>query len=62
MVVEDERVIASDIKKTLEKEGYSVPATVSTGDKVVETVSKVRPDMLLMDIMINGSIDGVEAA
>lgn len=62
MIVEDEGVIAGDIKKTLEKEGYSVPATVSSGDKVVEMVSKERPDMLLMDIMIKGSIDGVEAA
>jgi PAS domain S-box-containing protein len=62
MVVEDEGVIARDIKKTLEKEGYSVPATVSSGDKVIEMVSKTHPDLILMDIMIEGSIDGVEAA
>ena len=62
MIVEDEGVIARDIKKILEKAGYSVPAIVSSGDKVVEMVSKVRPDLILMDIMIEGSIDGVDAA
>ena len=62
MIVEDERVIARDIKKILEKAGYSIPAAVSSGDKVVEMVSKIRPDLILMDIMIEGSIDGVEAA
>lgn len=62
MIVEDESVIARDIRKILEKEGHSVPEIVSSGDKVVEMVSKIHPDLILMDIMIEGSIDGVEAA
>ena len=62
MIVEDEGVIAMGIKKNLEQAGYSVPEIVSSGDAVVETVSKVHPDMILMDIMIDESIDGVEVA
>jgi CheY-like chemotaxis protein len=62
LVVEDERITADDIKKSLEKAGYKVPAIVSTGEDAVKFSEKYKPDLVLMDIVLEGKIDGIEAA
>ncbi|MUG94065.1 response regulator [Scytonema sp. UIC 10036] len=62
LIVEDELVIAEDTADTLRNLGYIVVGIVAVGEKVVETVSKTQPDLVLMDIMLQGKIDGVEAA
>lgn len=62
MVVEDEIIIGMDIRNTLKKLGYKVPAVVASGEKAIEKAEKIKPDLILMDIMLNGSMDGVEAA
>jgi signal transduction histidine kinase len=62
LIVEDELVIAEDTADTLRSLGYDVVGIVPVGEKVVETVSKTQPDLVLMDIMLQGKIDGVEAA
>jgi len=62
LVVEDERITAEDIKKSLEKAGYKVPAVVSTGENAVKFSEKYKPDLVLMDIVLDGKIDGIEAA
>lgn len=62
LVVEDERVVARDIEKRLKKLGYIVPASVSSGDEALVQVAEVRPDLVLMDIQIKGSMDGIETA
>ncbi|TVM17134.1 hybrid sensor histidine kinase/response regulator [Oceanidesulfovibrio indonesiensis] len=62
MVVDDERIVALDIRKTLERLGYSVPAVCSSGEEAVHTAGEVRPDLVLMDIRLNGEMDGVQAA
>lgn len=62
MIVEDEVIIGMDIRNTLKKLGYNVPAVVASGEKAIEKAEKIQPDLILMDIMLNGSIDGVEAA
>jgi two-component system, response regulator PdtaR len=62
LVVEDERITAEDIKRSLEKAGYKVPAIVSTGEDAVQFSEKYKPDLVLMDIVLDGNIDGIEAA
>jgi len=62
MVVEDENIVAMDIKQRLEMLGYEVIATVATGEKAVELAEETRPDVVLMDIVLKGEMDGIEAA
>ena len=62
MVVEDENIIALDLKKRVLALGYNIYAVVPTGEEAIEKVDAVEPDLILMDIFLRGSIDGVEAA
>ncbi|MFW6122015.1 MAG: PAS domain S-box protein [Petrotogales bacterium] len=62
LVVEDELVVAKDIQNRLESLGYSVPAMVSSGEEAVRKAAEIRPDLVLMDIKLEGDMDGVEAA
>lgn len=62
MVVEDEGAIALNIKHRLEKLGYSVPSIVSTGEEAIEKIDEMIPDLILMDIMLKGEMDGVDTA
>jgi len=62
LVVEDERIVAEDIKQTLEEFGYVVPAVASTGAEAIAGVRQHRPDACLMDIRIKGAIDGIRTA
>jgi CheY-like chemotaxis protein len=62
VVVEDEKLVALAIEKSLKAMGYDVPLTTSTGEEVVRKVSELEPDLVLMDIRLKGGIDGVEAA
>ena len=62
LVVEDESIVALDIQDRLESLGYEVPATVASGERAVEQAGALRPDLVLMDIQLQGRMDGVEAA
>ena len=62
LVVEDESIVALDIQERLESLGYDVPATVAAGEKAIEQAGLLRPDLVLMDIQLQGRMDGVEAA
>ncbi len=62
LVVEDERLVAEDIKDTLEDIGYSVVGIVDTGEKALEKAEESRPDLVLMDIVLKEEMDGVKAA
>jgi two-component system, response regulator PdtaR len=62
LVAEDESIVALNIKKTLEKLGYQVTSLVSSGEDVIIKANNEHPDLILMDIMLKGSIDGIEAA
>jgi two-component system, cell cycle sensor histidine kinase and response regulator CckA len=62
LVVEDEVIIAMEIKDRLGRLGYSVPAIVPSGEEAIRKVEEVHPDLVLMDIMLEGKMDGVEAA
>nr|WP_319373868.1 response regulator [uncultured Methanobacterium sp.] len=62
LVVEDERILALSLKKKLEKLGYTVTGTVSTGEDAIENAKNNEPDLVLMDIVLKGEIDGIETA
>ena len=62
LVVEDERIVAENIRNNLNKLGYGVPAVVASGEEAVQLAGEMRPDLVLMDINLAGEVDGVEAA
>jgi CheY-like chemotaxis protein len=62
LVVEDASIIAKDIQDMLRRLGYAVPAVVSSGEKAIQKAAETHPDLVLMDIMLKGDMDGVEAA
>ncbi|MBN2511216.1 MAG: EAL domain-containing protein [Spirochaetales bacterium] len=62
LIVEDERIIALDLKRRLEKFGYSVTDIVSTGQDAIDTAQLQLPDIIIMDIMLSGDMDGISAA
>jgi diguanylate cyclase (GGDEF)-like protein/PAS domain S-box-containing protein len=62
LVVEDEPMMATQIAYCLTKLGYHVPATVATGHDALEKTALFQPDLVLMDIRIEGNLDGIETA
>ena len=62
MVVEDEGIIALAIESILGKTGYTVAGTASSGEAALEMAAKTCPDIVLMDVRIPGSLDGIETA
>ena len=62
LVVEDEFLIAFDIKERVEKFGYEVLNIVDSGEEAIEKTGDMRPDLVLMDVTLKGKIDGAEAA
>ena len=62
LVVEDEGIVGKDIQKTLQNFGYDVPCVVSSGEAAIQKAEENRPDLVLMDIVLKGKIDGIEAA
>ena len=62
MIVEDERVVAADLEDKLEAMGYNVCGKAYSGEQVLSTVEKAHPDLILMDIKLEGPMDGIEAA
>ncbi len=62
LVVEDERLVAVDIKHRLQRLGYSVIRVVSDGAGAISATRELSPGLVLMDIGLQGSMDGIEAA
>lgn len=60
LIVEDEALIAKDIKETLEALGYNVLATVDNGKDAINLAKESKPDLILMDIVIKGPLDGIQ--
>ena len=62
LVVEDESIVSKDIQHSLKKLGYNIVGASATGEKAIELASSERPDVVLMDIMLKGEMNGIEAA
>ncbi len=62
MIVEDEKLVALAIEKALKGMGYEVPLSLASGEEAVRRVAEAAPDLVLMDIRLEGKMDGIEAA
>jgi len=62
LVVEDESIVSKDIQYSLKKLGYNVVGVAATGHKAIELCGEKLPDIILMDIMLKGDINGIEAS
>jgi CheY-like chemotaxis protein len=62
LVVEDEKAVARAVSRMLEQSGYTVPAIASSGAEAIKKAREIRPDLVLMDISLDGSMDGADAA
>ncbi len=62
LVVEDESIVAMDIERRLKSLGYQVVGHVLSGEEAVVRTDEERPDLVLMDIHLKGTMDGIEAA
>jgi signal transduction histidine kinase len=62
MVVEDERIVALNLQRRLAKLGYEVSSVVTSGSEALRHIEQDRPDIVLMDVNIEGDIDGIETA
>jgi two-component system cell cycle sensor histidine kinase/response regulator CckA len=62
LIVEDERIIAMDIKHSLLNLGYDVVGMAASGEDAIVKAGEACPDLILMDIMLQGKLDGIEAA
>jgi CheY-like chemotaxis protein len=62
LIVEDEAILAMCLQDKLIALGYGIPAAVSSGEQAVQAADDYHPDLVLMDIKLNGRMDGLEAA
>ena len=61
-VVEDETIVSKDIQYSLDKLGYNVVGSSSTGELAIKLLDSISPDIILMDIMLKGNLNGIETA
>jgi two-component system cell cycle sensor histidine kinase/response regulator CckA len=62
LIAEDEWIFAEDIRRTLEGFGFEISSIASTGEKSIQKAHEDQPNLVLMDIVLGGEIDGIEAA
>lgn len=62
LIVEDEAIIAEDLKYTLETIGITVVGTAATGEAAIKLADDKKPDVVLMDIQLRGAMNGIETA
>lgn len=62
LVVEDERIVSMDLQRRLKAMGYEIAGSAVSGEEAIQKAEALRPDMVLMDIMLDGELDGIQAA
>ena len=62
MIVEDESVIAMELKQRLMDMGYLVPSIVYSGRQALDIIDEIEPDLILLDIKLPGEFNGIETA
>lgn len=62
LIVDDEQVVALDVQHYLKKIGYGVTGIATSGKEALEKAATTKPDLMLMDIVLKGKMDGIETA
>jgi len=62
LIAEDDGITIMHIEATLKNLGYEICATVASGEKAIEKAEELKPDLALVDVRMQGEIDGIEAA
>jgi two-component system response regulator LytT len=62
LLVEDEPIVAKDIEMCLERLGHQVIGTVAEGERAIDIIKKTSPDLVVMDITLDGKMDGIDVA
>ena len=62
LLIEDESIVAKDIQLSLKRLGYNVLGIENTGENAISSARKLDPDIIIMDIMLKGKINGIEAS
>jgi len=62
LIVENELLVSENVKEIVESAGYEVVETLASGEAVIENFARLDPDLILMDIRLSGSIDGIQTA
>lgn len=62
LIVEDEKISAMAIRRMLAELGYTVTGTAMSGEEAIRKASEIQPDLVLMDIKLDGLLDGIETA
>ena len=62
LIVEDEHIVAMGIKRMLKSLGYTLAGVASSGEDAISKTESTFPDLVLMDIMLKGDMNGIEAA
>lgn len=62
LIVEDELIIANDIRGYLSDENYEITSVVLTGEDAINMAKQNMPDLVIMDILLHGNMNGIEAA
>ena len=60
LIVEDELIVAESLALDLTRKGYAISGIVSSGEEAINAIGLMQPDLILMDIMLKGFLDGIE--
>ena len=61
-IVEDESIVAHDIKRQLERAGYKIVGIFSSGEELLDNLKEKSPELVLMDVKLRGKLDGIETS
>lgn len=62
LIVEDEQIVAADLEGKLNKLGYDVVGIAASGEEAINVARQLRPELVFMDVRLQGRMDGTEAA
>ena len=62
LIVEDEQIVAADLEDKLNRIGHQVMAIASSGQQAIDMAERLRPELVLMDVRLEGAMEGTEAA
>ena len=62
LIAEDERIVQLDLEQRLKQMGHTVLGIAARGDEAIAKARELKPDLVIMDVRLDGEIDGIEAA